>query len=235
MPQTGGRFLYSSSAAVGPLFQGMTTTNPFGSLVREPELVSTQLGTERRRAKNTLLVTASLLALQSREIVDPVAKANLNAAEERVRVMIALYERLARGPAGGQIDLSDALQEMATTAVRLHAPGNVSLHVFTEPLQVEWELAIPLALLAHELVTDALACAFVGRSAGRLDLSLRISALGADAVLTVGDDGVSRSPLANGDGVRPKLVDVLLRQLRARLSLESVSGTRLAVRFPLAV
>jgi two-component sensor histidine kinase len=211
------------------------TTNPFSSLVREPEPVALQLGTERRRAKNTLQVVASLLALQSRETSDPVSRAWFAAAESRARVIAQLYDRLARSGPSVLLDFSEALRDIVAETIRQEAKSNVSFQVFADPLQLDLETAIPAGLIAHELLSDALANAFGDRPAGHMEVSLRLSASGTEAILTVGDDGDSRSPLVHvaTDAVRPKLVDVLLRQLRARLSLESISGTRLVVRFPL--
>jgi two-component sensor histidine kinase len=55
--------------------------------------------------------------------------------------------------------------------------------------------------------------------------------------MSIGDDGVQRTPLAatGAEGLRGKIVDVLIRQLKARLTLESVSGTKLAIRFPVTL
>jgi two-component sensor histidine kinase len=211
------------------------TNNPFSSLVREPEPPELLLGTERRRAKNTLQVLASLLSLQSRDVADPVARGFFSAAEERIRIVATLYDRLARGGQGAQLDFSDALHEIVATTVRNQSRLAVSSQVFADPLQLDLESSIPLALLAYELLSDALAHAFEGRAAGRIEVALRLPANGTECVLSVADDGASRALLGSSgsDGVRAKLVDVLIRQLRARLTLESVSGTRLAVRFPL--
>lgn len=209
------------------------TNNPFSPFVQEPEPAALLLNSERRRAQNTLQVLASLLSLQSREINDEASRAAFLAAEERIRIVATLYDRLARSGAGQQLDFSDALQEIVTSTLRSHARVAVTPHVFADPLQLDLETAIPLALIAYELMCDSLAHAFEGRVTARIDVTLTVPAVGGECMLSVADDGNPRTLLAlhSADAVRGKLVDVLIRQLRARLTLESVAGTRLAVRF----
>lgn len=211
------------------------TNNPFSPFVQEPEPPALLLNAERRRAKNTLQVLASLLSLQSRDLSDGPTRGAFVAAEERIRIVATLYDRLARAGSSQQLDFSDALHEIVASTLRSQSRITITPHVFADPLQIELETAIPLALIAYELMCDALLHGFQDRVAGRMDVTLNVPPTGAECLLSVADDGNPRTLLAlhSADAVRGKLVDVLVRQLRARLTLESVSGTRLAVRFHL--
>lgn len=213
------------------------TNDPFNQTIREGEPLSALLSAERHRAKNTLQVVASLLSLQAREVADEATRALFNAAQDRVRLMAVIYDRLSRTGTSGRLDVSDALREIVAMTVRQHPAPPISSQVFVESLHVDLDTAVPLGLITYELLSDALAHAFAGRAAGRVEVTLRVPAAPSECILTVGDDGVSRTPLSatGGEGLRGKIVDVLIRQLKARLTLESVSGTKLAIRFPLAL
>lgn len=213
------------------------TSDPFSPSIREAEPLGVLISAERHRAKNTLQVVASLLSLQAREVTDPTTRALFNAAQDRVRIIALLYDRLSRTGTAGRLDFADGLKELVAMVVRGHPTPSVSSQVFADPLQLDLDHAVPLGLIAYELLSDALANAFVGRAAGRIEVTLTVPTTLTEAALTIADDGVARSPWpANqSDPLRAKIVDVLIRQLKARLTLESVSGTRLAVRFPLAV
>jgi|GEM_PF-3818932 len=213
------------------------TSDPFSSPLREGESLAGLISAERHRAKNTLQVVVSLLSLQAREVADPATRALFAAAQERVRVIALLYERLSRTGATARLDFADGLKEIVAMVVRNHASHAVSSQVFADPLQLDLDTAIPLGLITYELLSDALVNAFVGRSAGRIEVSLQVPLTSAECVLTLLDDGVQRSPWTPNqtDPLRAKVVDVLIRQLKARLTLESVSGTRLAVRFPVSL
>lgn len=212
------------------------TSDPFSPLIREADPLAVLISAERHRAKNTLQVVASLLSLQAREVSDATTRALFSAAQDRVRIIALLYERLSRTGAAGKLDFADGLKELVAMVVRSHPTPAVSAQVFADSLQLDLDSAIPLGLITYELLSDALASAFVGRAAGRIEVSLLVPTSRTECVLTIGDDGISRSPWTpnQGDALRAKIVDVLVRQLKARLTLESVSGTRLAVRFPLS-
>lgn len=213
------------------------TTDPFNPAIREGESLGALISAERHRAKNTLQVAASLLSLQAREVQDDATRSLFNAAQDRVRVMAIVYDRLSRTGATGRLDFSDALKEIVTSTIRQHSSTPVTSQVFVEALHVDLDTAIPLGLIAYELLSDALSCAFVGRAAGRIEVTLRVPSTAAECVMSIGDDGVQRTPLAatGAEGLRGKIVDVLIRQLKARLTLESVSGTKLAIRFPVTL
>ncbi len=210
------------------------TNDPFNPQVRDGESLGVILSAERHRAKNTLQVVASLLSLQAREVADPAMRGLFTAAQDRVRLIAVMYERLSRSGTAGRLDVGDALKEIVSGTVRSHASPLIQPQVFVETLHLDLDSAIPVGLIAYELICDALTHAFVGRAAGRIEVSLRVSTSPAECVLSVGDDGVARTPLsATGpEALRSKIVDVLIRQLKARLTLESVSGTKLAIRFP---
>ena len=211
------------------------TSDPFTPSVRETDPLAVLISAERHRAKNTLQVVASLLSLQAREVADPGTRSLFAAAQDRVRVIALFYDRLSRTGAAGRLDFADGLRELVAMVVRNQSGSPVSTQVFAEPLQLDLDTAIPLGLITYELLSDALTHAFVGRATGRVEVSLLVPSTLSECVLTLGDDGIARSPWPpnGGDPLRAKIVDVLLRQLKARLTLESVSGTRLAVRFPL--
>lgn len=213
------------------------TSDPFSSSTRETDPLTVLISAERHRAKNTLQVVASLLSLQAREVQDPATRALFGAAQDRVRVIALLYERLSRTGSGGRLDFADGLKELVAMVVRSYANLTVSAQVLADPLQLDLDTAIPLGLIAYELLSDAMIHAFTGRKTGRLDVSLQVPATPSECVLMIVDDGVTRPPWATNqtDPLRAKVVDVLIRQLKARLTLESVSGTRLAVRFPVSL
>lgn len=211
------------------------TSDPFSSSTRDAEPpLAVLISAERHRAKNTLQVVASLLSLQAREVADPATRALFAAAQDRVRVIALLYERLSRTGSAGRLDFADGLKELVAMVVRNHPSPAIASQVVADPLQLDLDTAIPLGLITYELLSDALINAFVGRTSGRIEVSLQVPTTSTECILSIGDDGVARSPWTPNqtDPLRAKVVDVLIRQLKARLTLESVSGTRLAIRFP---
>jgi len=87
-------------------------------------------------------------------------------------------------------------------------------------LLVDKEMAIPIAIIVNELVTNALKHAFDGREEGDVVVTGRLN---GELRLTVADNGVGigRSAKADRGGLGSKLVENFARQLGARHEIVS--------------
>jgi two-component sensor histidine kinase len=100
-------------------------------------------------------------------------------------------------------------------------------------VRVATEIAVPLGLIANELMTNAFKHAFPGRRIG--NLWLRLKRNGAQTLcFTVTDDGVGLPPEFHFDTTGSAglyIVKNLVRQLRATLSFDEVpsGGASIAV------
>jgi two-component sensor histidine kinase len=111
----------------------------------------------------------------------------------------------------------------------------IAVNVQAEPLSLPSKKATSLALVANELIANALRHAFPGRSRGRVEVTL--AQHDREVLLEVADDGVGlpadfdlRRDARTGLRVGQRLVE---RDLRGELTLDRDGGTRAAVRFPL--
>jgi two-component sensor histidine kinase len=136
------------------------------------------------RVKNTLMMTASLLRHQLVGIVDPAARAAIEAASGRVLAMGRVHQIGSHAATG---DLAEVIRSVCTDLV---APDpRFDLKVEAESVIVPAHKAAVVALIANELVTNATKHAFGDRSAGKIAISLHRA--GGDSVaLSVADDGV---------------------------------------------
>ena len=115
-----------------------------------------------------------------------------------------------------------------------HAVEGISLDLKVDSYPVSVNVALPIGMVANELLTNALKHAFVGRSGGTITLRSQ-SNIGGCSV-TIADDGVGLP-----DGVewpkRGKLSELIVRSLRqnanADLQVESHPGhgTRAKITF----
>ena len=159
-------------------------------------------------------------------------------ARGRLSVVASMHQRLYSTSQHDRVDFGDYLRDMATETLRaLGADGRVTLDADLAPdLVLTLTQAVPLALAISELVTNAVKYAFVGRDKGCLKVALRQTANGAR--IEVADDGVGLpegfDPMKSG-GLGMKIVTSLVRQVRARLTIEQGNpGCRFVVDLPLA-
>lgn len=194
--------------------------------LREKEVLLKEV---HHRVKNNLQVITSLLSLQAQR-VDPASAAILIDAQNRVRAMAQVHERLYLSPDLARVEFGAYLEELLLELRRaLHRPG-VEVVGRAPGLQLSVETAIPCGLIINELVGNALKHAFPEGRVGKVLVELVSD--GAALVLTVEDDGVGAADPRGRGTMGWRLVERLAGQLGGAVELRSPPGTRVRVRFP---
>ena len=190
----------------------------------------------QHRVANNLQMVGALLALQEREVGDPVARQALAQAAERLR-LIGKLQRTLYGAEGKLAQFEAFMTELVDEL--LAATGKPMLRRVLEidpDIHLPPDAAIPVALIAAEAVANALEHGFAGRDAGRIQLTVRRR--GEAIELTVRDDGHGLpdgfdGKTSNSLGLR--IVRTLAHQLNGAVSLERADpGARLTLTIPAA-
>ena len=179
-------------------------------------------------------VISSLLQLQSGYLKDQEDAEVFKECQIRIQSMALVHDRLYRSGNLATIDFGEHLRELTTLLARGQSDThrNIEVAVKSSSIEVNLDNAIPLGLIAAELVTNAYKHAFVGRDRGRIVVHLELSPA-RQLLLMVEDDGVGLSPAFDFDTARSlglRLIRSLTRQIRARLALESTAeGSKISV------
>ena len=189
------------------------------------------------RVKNTLAATAGVLRLQARAAPSAEARAALDEALGRLGVFASAHELLYRAATGaGAVEVA-ALLERLVDALRWSAccaDGRVRLRVRAdEGVSLPPDVAVSLALVANEAVTNACKHAFPDGRAGEVEVRLGRRADGA-LVLAVRDDGVGLPVQAPEGGLGMRLIRGFVRKVGATLTLSGEGGTTVALTLPAA-
>jgi len=184
------------------------------------------------RVKNSLMMVDGLLRLQAREASDPAVRQHLEEACSRVATAARMHERLYRIEDVESVEFSDFLEELCREITGTCRPkAGVVLEVEAEPMVLPTDRALPLALLANELVTNAIKHAFTDTRTGRIHVRFGPSGTGWE--LRVADDGVGLPKDFDWTRTRSlgmRLVNALARQVGATLTVERGPGTVFTVR-----
>ena len=197
------------------------------------------------RVKNNLQIVSSLLNLQARRITDPAMIAVFASTRDRVWAMAAVHQQLYERGNFAQINLALHLEKLTRMLMQAHA---VTIEPVLElaPVTVNLKVAVPLSLIANELIVNSLKYAFLGRRKGTLTVGLQTTASGsgleADSPpqheLRISDDGPGLPPafdVATTTTLGLRLVRDLSRQIRGEVEIESPPiGTSIVVRWPMA-
>ena len=203
--------------------------------LREKEALLREI---HHRVKNNMQVISSILQLQTKYIKDPALLDVFKDCQGRIRTMWLIHEKLYRSEGLAQVDFKEYLESLVGLLLRSQTPKGVTLRneLQIAPLNLDVDTAIPLGLIANELVCNCLKHAFTGRPAGHMRISL--SKLDHNRLqLEVSDDGKGLPPGFDPDktsslGVR--LVKILSGQINGKMEFKGDAGTRFTIGFDVA-
>lgn len=179
------------------------------------------------RVKNGLQVVSSILQLQVPDAQSPEAADTLKNAAARVLAIAAVHERLYTGDDATVVRLDTFLADLCQDIGRAYGcPGGIKSDV--ERVDVPTDMAIPLALIVNELVTNAVK--HVGPPCGVI-----LRAEGGDALkLTISDNGKGPNERQARPGLGSRIIDAFSTQLGARVEPKRTdSGFRIELTVPL--
>jgi len=200
--------------------------------LREKEALLREI---HHRVKNNMQIISSILRLQGHYIKDPALNEVFKDCQGRIRTMALIHEMLYQSKGLARIDFKVYLQSLAGLLLRSQANKSVALrHQFDiDPLQLTMDVAIPVGLIANELLTNCLKHAFAGREKGLVRLALKGHIQGA-IKLTIADDGrglpADFAPEKSASlGLR--LVKILTDQIKGKLEWRGTDGAEFVLTF----
>ena len=192
--------------------------------VQQKELLLKEVN---HRVKNSLQIVSSILSLQVADVDGTEAAAAIRNAAARVLAIAAVHERLYTGEDPARVRLDTFLRDLCHDIARASGwPEGIETNV--ERVDVPTDMAVPLALIINELVTNAIK--HVGPPCG---IALRADA--ADALkLTISDKGQGPSHDRPRPGLGSRIVDALSKQLGASVERKRVpTGYMIELTVPL--
>ncbi len=185
----------------------------------------------RHRAANTFQLISALARMRGQRTAEPEARRQLVWMAEAIGALGAL-ERHRRD---GGVDFQNYLLEMAPIWRRRQAASPTEVVVAMEPIIAPDQAASTLALIVHELVSNALAHAYPEGAPGQVEV--RLSRLAGDDryELVVKDQGRGFDPASPTGRERFGLwfVRSLAAQVRGDLKLDTQHGVTAQLAFSL--
>lgn len=131
------------------------------------------------------------------------------------------------------VDLAASLRDTCVDIARTFGSGRVAFRLELAVLECRAERSVPVALIAGELVTNALKHAFPRGRQGRIHVRLSPDGAGR-ALLSVSDDGLGLpAAAARGRTLGLRLVDELAAELGGTVVVVRGDGTCISLCWPL--
>jgi PAS domain S-box-containing protein len=181
------------------------------------------------RVKNNLQVVQSLLSIGARTIGDGDGRNAIATAIQRVHVVATVHERLYQTPGLASLTPSTYLRDIAEGAIAANSDqsNQIQLQMDFDEIPLPLDLAVPLGLLANELISNCLKHGLSEGRSGTISLSARI--VPGAVRFVVCDNGKGLPENFDASKCRSmglKLADSLARQLGGRLEFSSDNGCR---------
>ena len=185
------------------------------------------------RVKNNLAIVISMLSLQARSNPDPILTGIIQDIELRIRSMALIHEHLYRSENLDRIPLADYLKSLSAVIASTFQRPNIHFHSQLESMDSNIEAALPVGLIANELLTNAFKYAFPGGTGGNITLSLK-QLEGDQVEMTVSDDGIGlpeHFSVEEQSTLGMFMVRLLIEQLYGKLQIENEKGTTFRITF----
>jgi len=199
------------------------------ALVSEREMLLVEVN---HRAKNSLAIAASLLAIQGRRQPDPAVRALFEEAHDRLNAMARVHDLLSKSEQAQRVDVSvyvadlcGALKPITENDDRIRLEAKMD-----DGMLVDADTAVPLGIVLTELITNAVKYAFPAPRSGMILIQARRSQPGW-IELVVRDDGIGMSSLREGS-LGYGLVRSLVQQIRGEIDVRSDAGLTVTISFP---
>lgn len=184
------------------------------------------------RVKNNFQIVGSMLRLQAARVRDGVARGHLDSAVQRVMTVADVHSALYQS---GHIDTLDLGKYLTSLCRKLQtsvmANSRIALDLQTVPAVFKVDRAIPLGLIANELVTNAVKHAFPDGRAGRI--TVKLARRDNDYVLSISDDGVGLDGAAEAhEGLGMRMVEAFVDQASGHMKISRYAGTHFEIVLP---
>jgi two-component sensor histidine kinase len=234
---------------VGERAQGLAGPIVFGAIVdvtqlrrheRELETALAQKDTlldeVNHRVKNSLQLVSSILSLSAHGEADAAVRQKLAQAAARVAAIAAVHRSLYKGDDVRSVPFGEHLKTFcaeAASSAGTDARG-VIIDVDAADVTIATEVAIPLASIVNEFLTNALKYAAWDDDQREKKVEVRLTKKGPALELTVADNGqtedLQAAPHSMGLGLR--LVETLVRQLGGQVEHIVANGWITRLVFP---
>ena len=192
--------------------------------VRQKELLLKEVN---HRVKNSLQIVSSILDLQVSDVKGSDAADAMRNAAARVLAIAAVHERLYTGDDPTVVRLDTFLGDLCQDIGRAYGCAD-GIETNLERVDVPTDMAVPLALIVNELVTNVVK--HVGPPCG---VALRGEA-GGELKLTITDKGKGPVQEQCRPGLGTRIVDGLTSELGARMEArQDLSGYTVELLMPL--
>lgn len=186
------------------------------------------------RVKNNMQVINSLLSIQSNYTKDKKALSLFSEAQNRIRSMALIHEKMYQSGNLSKIDVQDYIISLIDDLVSSYSINcKINLDLKIDALKFEIDTLIPIGLLLNEIISNSLKYAFKGKDKGTITIHLSELKDGTFKLI-IGDNGVGmpKGMLQKDDEtLGMELIKVFVSQIDGEIERMDKDGTYFEIDF----
>jgi two-component system, sensor histidine kinase PdtaS len=182
------------------------------------------------RTKNNLAMLSAMVRLQSRTLGQEASDA-LEMTSQRIQTMAEVYDHLMLRDQTKIVDLKEYIGDIVRRLMALSGDKPVAVRCELDEAYAHSEVAVPIAIIINELVTNSIKYGFPDERPGQILIKLHTN---HELVISVSDNGVGMPGHEQArKGFGSKVVALLVQQLNGQLVYEDAHpGCRVVLRMP---
>lgn len=187
------------------------------------------------RVKNNLQMMYSFLDLQVTNGTNTNTDEALVRSRDRIFSMSAVHELLYSSGRLSELNIKEYLEQLITYFVNNYeiSSRNIQIESYLDDLILSHDTVIIIGQILNETITNSLKHAFIGKSEGKIKISLKNQ--GENFVLDYSDDGIGNQDFATinqSKSLGIKLIKGFTRQLGGTLEIKGDKGLMLLFTIP---
>jgi len=186
------------------------------------------------RIKNSLQIVSSLLHLQARTAGPAASK--FHDAAARITAIAAVHSQLYKSDYAGTVQLDDYLAVLCREIAAASGGSEQAYPIIIDsvPLTISNDIAVPLALIVNELLTNAIRHSRpVGQDKA---IHVAVNSRQDGFSVSVSDPGHGPDPAQTTCGLGTRLVEALTQQIKATITKQILlSGYTVTVMVPKSI
>ncbi|ARQ01682.1 sensor histidine kinase [Pseudorhodoplanes sinuspersici] len=182
------------------------------------------------RTKNNLAMLSAMVRLQARSLGPETSNA-MEKTSQRIQTMAEVYDHLMLREQTKTVDLKEYIGDIVRRLMVFGGDKSVAVRCELDEAYAHSEVAVPIAIIINELVTNSIKYGFPDDQPGQILITLHAD---HELVLSVSDNGVGMPGSEHvRKGVGSKVVELLAQQLNGALVYEDAQpGCRVVLRMP---
>ena len=184
--------------------------------------------------QDNLEIVSGLLALQAAKTESTSAQAVMQASQNRVLSIGIIHQKLYQKGNLAAIEMKDYFENLGESILdTFNVADRIAITCTMQLIELDVDTAVPLGLIANELLTNALKYAFPGNIPGAIRLLLEKANENGGLLFSVSDNGKVKpqNVPAEGTGFGTELVNLLVQQLGGSLTTAINNRTIINIHF----